>query len=537
MGIYRLLLAAFFLMGIVMLASCGGGSTSAAIQPSPTPTPLPFQNPQLLWAGDAQVSTVHEDNGVNGTAFSEPAVILLADGTGGAFVVWEADVEGQVLVQRIDFNGHRVWSAEVNPAPNSPYMSVAAAALDGAGGIIVAWLDGRAGLCDLTFKGSCDIYAQRIDSTGKALWQLDGVPVVTATENQGTSGIALVSDGTGGAILGWEDARACCTIFAQRIDSTGTPVWAIDGVQVSPDPTVVLGGIGAPPQIVPDGIGGAIVSWWNIQVFPDEQPQTISLQKLNAAGSPMWASTGVTASLQVMSPNPSSERRYYQMVSDGAGGVIIAGNQNIDNATTTERHVVAQRINTSGTSIWASGGVRVSNATGPQAYPVLVSNNGGAIAAWRNCTDITFMNCDIAAQKLDGTGQLLWGPQGIPIVSAPNTQASLSMLADGSGGAFILWNDCRNFSDANACYLNMDIYGQRLNANGQTLWQPDGFPISATNGNQGVPYSIEMITPSYAVAADGQGGFILSWPDGRHNFCFDPNLSSSCELFAQRVKP
>ena len=63
------------------------------------------------------------------------------------------------------------------------------------------------------------------------------------------------------------------------------------------------------------------------------------------------------------------------------------------------------------------------------------------------------------------------------------------------------------------------------------------FRLVRRAGNQGIPYTTEYIPTSYALASDGQGGFLLAWPDGRHNFCFSANLASQCELFAQRVKP
>jgi hypothetical protein len=535
MSIPRLFTIGTFFAAIALLTGCGTSESHTSGPNGPT-TSHHFQNPQLLWPGDSQVSTLQGDHGINDSLLYVPGVIAVSDGSGGAFLVWEADVQGQVWVQRMDATGHRVWPTEVSAAPNSPFRASPAAVSDGAGGVIVAWVDGRVGFCGLSFKGDCDIYAQRFDATGKALWQTDGIPVVTAPQNQGISGIAMASDGFGGAVLAWEDGRSCCTIFAQRVDSAGKQVWLTDGVQVSPPPTLVAGCICEPPQIVGDGTGGAIVSWWNNQVILREQAQTISVQKLDPTGKAVWGNSGVTVDMQVMSPAPDGERRYFRMVADGAGGVTFAANQNVS-ISIEERHVITQRISAAGQNLWSAGGVRVSSGAGAQAYPALIAVAGGAIIAWRNCTDLGFNNCDIAAQKMDLSGRLLWGPQGVPIVSIPNNQGSQAMAPNGTGGAFIVWSDCRNYPDVNACYVNMDIYGQEIDANGQVLWEPNGFPISNAKGNQGVPFSIEFTPTSYALVTDSQGGLILSWPDGRNNFCFAPNISSSCDLFAQRIKP
>ena len=223
--------------------------------PPPPPPPPTVQNPQLLWTGDVQVSSVLGDHGINDAIYYNPGVVLVADGSGGEFAVWESDVQGEVFVQRIDANGHTVWPSEISVAPDSPFTVMPAAVADGAGGVIVAWVDGRAGFCNLGFKGSCHIYAQRFNASGDILWQIDGVPVVTFSGNQGITGIGIVADGSGGAVLGWGDNRVCCTIFAQRINTSGASMWPINGIQVNPDPTLVTGTIGAGTQMIGDGAG------------------------------------------------------------------------------------------------------------------------------------------------------------------------------------------------------------------------------------------------------------------------------------------
>ena len=45
--------------------------------------------------------------------------------------------------------------------------------------------------------------------------------------------VQLVADGTGGYIAVWEDTRNSSTdIYAQRINATGTQVWAVDGIPI-----------------------------------------------------------------------------------------------------------------------------------------------------------------------------------------------------------------------------------------------------------------------------------------------------------------
>jgi hypothetical protein len=467
---------------------------------------------------------------------------MLPDGGGGAFAVWEDDTNGVVLLQHLDSLGNTLLlSSGVRVAAGSPYQAGPVAISDSAGGVIVAWIDGRAGLCDYGFKGNCDIYAQRFDASGNALWQVDGIPVVTAPGNQGISGISVAADGQGGAFLSWEDARSCCAIYAHHIDLNGQPLWPTDGVEVSPPPTIVIGAISRPPIIIGDGSGGALVSWWNIQVVPLVQAQTVSVQKLDGSGQLLWGAAGVTVGLHLLDPDDSGEIGLLTMISDSSGGVIVGG---VDNqpTTPTPARAVVQRVNSNGQNVWGSSGVQLTQTTTVSVYPILLPDgSGGAFVAWQDCDQIGSPNCDIFVQRVNSSGHLLWGSNGVPVVTAPSIQVAHQLAADGQGGVYVTWNDCRSFpypTNVNDCYVGMDLYGQRLNAFGQTLWKKDGFPISEAANNQGVPYTTVFLYPSYSVSSDGQGGLLLGWPDGRNNFCFsDDPVNSRCELRAQHVKP
>ena len=120
---------------------------------------------------------------------------------------------------------------------------------DGSGGAIITWQDQRGG------AGS-DIYAQRIDASGVVQWTVDGVAISTATDNQMSP--TMISDGSGGAIITWQDDRSGTNwdIYAQRINAGGAVQWEANGVAIS-----TAANDQAPPTIIGDGSGGAIVTW------------------------------------------------------------------------------------------------------------------------------------------------------------------------------------------------------------------------------------------------------------------------------------
>jgi hypothetical protein len=89
-----------------------------------------------------------------------------------------------------------------------------AAIPDGAGGIIIVWKD---------FQNDepGDIYAQRLNGSGIAAWQTNGIAVSTAEGEQ--SSPVLATDGNEGAIFVWEDKRNSTDydIYAQGVDKDG----------------------------------------------------------------------------------------------------------------------------------------------------------------------------------------------------------------------------------------------------------------------------------------------------------------------------
>ena len=87
---------------------------------------------------------------------------------------------------------------------------------DGQGGGIVVWYDFRSGT-------NSDIYAQRVNGAGLVQWTVDGVAICTAVGDQLVP--QIIADGSGGAIMVWEDRRSDVSpdIFAQGISAGGLP--------------------------------------------------------------------------------------------------------------------------------------------------------------------------------------------------------------------------------------------------------------------------------------------------------------------------
>ncbi|MFX1364754.1 MAG: hypothetical protein ACFFCE_17515 [Promethearchaeota archaeon] len=158
--------------------------------------------------------------GENGTAISKASNVqknpqLCSDGAEGAFITWldERNGDGDIYTQHIDSDGDMQLTingkAICDEDDDQQWPQICS---DGGGGAIITWHDNRS-LVDF------DIYAQRINSSGIEKWDNDGIVICDEDEDQ--SYTVISSDGFGGAIIAWTDARdgLDIDIFAQKINN------------------------------------------------------------------------------------------------------------------------------------------------------------------------------------------------------------------------------------------------------------------------------------------------------------------------------
>ena len=385
------------------------------------------------------------------------------------------------------------WSH--NPTLNTPVAvgsgdrMAPQAISDGNGGIIVAWQDSR--------KGDADIYAQRFNASGVPLWTASGVPVCTVTGDQYSPVIA--QDGSGGAILGWQDKRGgsgASDIYCQRINAMGSILWGDSSKPVS------IGGINLVPTIISDNSGGAVLVWQEMGATTD-----LYAQHIGSDGSRLWSPlNGVV----VQSGTGST---YQVFASDSSGGIIVAWQDHRG----ADYDIYVQRILVSnGQADWTGNGVAICTAAQGQTNPQIVSDGAkGAIIAWSDGRNSTASNRnDIYAQRIDNTGTLLWATNGKVVCNAAKDQSYPSILSDGAGGAFVAWQDNRNGTVA---VPNYDVYAQRLKSDGTPLWTANGTAITAAGSDQ--------LTPE--LLPDNGGGAIIIWLDYQNG--------NTADIFGQRV--
>lgn len=396
-------------------------------------------------------------------------VVCLDDGS--SVTVWEDERNGfiDIYAQRLSAGGAKLWGEGGVGVCEAPGIhSFPQISSDGRS-VMITWQDYR--------NGNADIYAQKLNMSGTAVWAKDGIPVCTSWTNQLEP--QLVGDGAGGAIITWYDYRSGRgeDIYAQKISKNGTPEWDLNGV-----PVCIETGTQWHPKIIPDGHGGAIICWDDKRGYDYD----IYAQRLAKDGSPVWRVNGIPVC------TAPENQEYCQIAScDSTSFVITWQDYRSGNAD-----IYAQKINLNGSVLWDPNGKIVCNVAGNQERPQIV---GGPepIIVWTDFRNGTG-NSDIFCQKMSSTGQQLWDPYGVSVCEAPGNQTNLNAASDGMDGAVIVWEDQRSGTGG--------IFARRMNKDGRAIWVPDGKTVCR------LTYGAEF--PQISVSKDGNA--VIAWQDKRN---------------------
>ena len=383
---------------------------------------------------------------------SAQEIYMTGDGASGAFIA-VLGAANTLFVQRLYADGTTWSSPEGILACNFAFIGIdieyASIAHTGEGGVIVTWVDFRS-FPDL------NIYAQRVDPSGAVKWVANGVPVCSAANFQ--MSVACVPDLDGGAIIAWADERSGVKdLYAQRIDSAGTVLWAADGVPVCTETDLQQR-----PYGISDGAGGAIISWEDNRTANGGD---IYLQKLDPSGAAQWTTNGVSATSE-----PSTEAR---IVSDGEGGAIVTWLDVRNLLPNTD--IYAQRVNSAGDVLWDTDGTAICTTDDLQDFPSIAEDGaGGAVIVWQDTRNSTH---DIYAQRIGPDGVVMWEENGDSVCTGQTGSRHMQSIACiGRRGVVIAWEDSRNGE------TDYNIYAQGLDLQGN--W---GYPSPVIHSVEDVP--------------------------------------------------
>jgi len=259
-----------------------------------------------------------------------------SDGMGGAILLWDNYDNHYFVAQKLVADGQILWAQEGMPEGirikyiEGPFEQKPQIVSDGSGGAIITW-------AEVTSEGMpCYIWVLKIGADGEVLWY-DPVRELTALVHLETR---VVSDGSGGAIILWEDHRQGMAIYAQKVNSKGEAQWQENGVPVCVD----LPKVSPRFDVVSSGSEGAIVVW-------GDGDRNLYAQKIDAVGRKQWGADGVLIATGIC-------HLPVKISQDGEGGVIIGWT--IGKEVHHPEQSYVQRINPDSKLLWGEEGIRLN---------------------------------------------------------------------------------------------------------------------------------------------------------------------------------
>lgn len=162
---------------------------------------------------------------------------------------------------------------------------------------------------------------------------------------------------------------------------------------------------------------------------------------------------------------------------------------------------------------WVENGIPVCTRTGGQEQPRIVTDGAGGAIVV--WADASGGYLDIYAQRISADGTVLWQAGGVTVCAADYDQTNLEAVSDGAGGALVAWQDFRMGMLTHHRY-QYKIFAQRIGPDGSMLWVEGGLPVCTIRGNQRFP----------ALCPDGTGGAVVAWFGSR---------DGTPGIYAQRV--
>jgi len=199
------------------------------------------------------------------------------------------------------------------------------------------------------------------------------------------------------------------------------------------------------------------------------------------------------------------------LVSDNASGGIMFWSDPYQGG------VRAQRVSGMGIVQWPIDGMIVLPPNTGNGATAAGDGAGGTFVVWETAGPGPGFEPTLRMQHFDASGAPLWAPSGVFIANIYNYALTV-LLEDQAGGAIAIFQDLRPGQ-------NNQLYGQRVDATGATLWGTNGVPLVVLPVGQ----SWQVMQVWHSIASDGTGGVVVAWEDFRNQTTHD--------IYAQRLSP
>lgn len=488
---------------------------------------------------------------------------------GGCFIAWheqvlpapvnplpqnspvQSDFYWRVRMNKLDARGNPLWGVDgiVVDANKTPIVQSALQTLSPT--VDYALMSDRDGnallaLTDCRAFPARDIFVYKVSPAGQLLWG-DGVALSNNSNFEKDPRILQTPDGNFTVIwerTGTSTAVPTRGVLMQRLDSAGNRLLDPNGVLVAGSGVAGTGSNEVPDlaEMVPAEGNSVIIVYIRDtrSSSPTTSPRRVTAQKFNELASPLWnGGIPVTVSTQVLpggivsgtiqiTPRPA-------IASDGAGGVVIGWHD--FRAGVNQYNVFVQRLNASGALVFVDSQTSVPLTTG-QGVSTNTTNlrrdvsvqfdpaSASTYAFWRE-VNTSSGEIGLFGQRFDALGARLWNPEGQSLI--PTAGSSIAFVRSLPPTTIADQASTRVFASGVVPGSSLQqIVGLSIDPLGTNTWAGAVTPICNAAGNKTLVAAENQSTVPLPVIALSDNSAVIAWEDDREG---------DNSLFAQRINP
>ncbi len=417
------------------------------------------------------------------------------DNNGGAFVFWQDNkyrFQNEIYFIHVDGSGRISFKADGKKitALSGPEDNPICASIFSNSAVVV-WKD-------FTRSKSGILMAQRVNYNGSLLWTDEGKVVESSSDE--VYDYSVRTDNSGNTFIAYVDKEPEITgnykVVLKKISPAGEEEFDKDEVSLNKSRIKK-----SMTEVIPDDEGGAYLFWLEVV----DEKVILFGQHVNAEGKENWGRKPIEIS------NRIHNVLNFTVAKTGWGDLYVAWQ-----IQSSDRVIYHQLINEKGKVLWYPGGRLAANLKGNDVNPQAVYTDSAIVLSWTN--DYKRQK-EIVVQKFDRRGRIMWNRGGVKAVAVKSQQFGQHIISDGAGGVILAWVDSRTDS------TYADIYAQRIDKNGNLIWNPSGLE-AAVNYN----------TPkSYLSLLSSDGGAIIIFKNRRNGFnkIYAQKIFSSGSLISQ----
>jgi hypothetical protein len=415
---------------------------------------------------------------------TQPKIVATADG--GYYVSWFDNIANgfDIHLQRLDAHGNELWLHNGILVADRSYSFTYdyGLAVDAAGNAYVSYN------CCENNSPTEHIVVSKITPDGTLAWGANGITVSAPASTEAVYNAYVTSASDNNTVVAWS---ADGGVRAQKLDATGTPVWAANGVLLNqPSGLKLLGG-------VQPALNGDVIASWSNQ---SGSARILRAQKLASAdGAAQW---GSGSAVRVFGQGNLQAGYYPPFIADGSGGGVFYDYD----ATGVAFNARVQHLDANGAPLLDANGVLATTDTADNHVSTAASfdpSTGDIYAVWVDSLNSGGSDYDgVSAQRISAAGARMWTDAGkvlVPLADSTNGTNAISQptALPAPGGFFAGW------TTGSIPAADQPTTIARINANGDYAWAAQDIAIKTQS------YTSRTVG---TIGVDGTA--VYTWEDG-----------------------